>query len=57
MKKPLNMSCLLVELPGKGRCMHEVKHATSWVTVYFQMMVQVIHLDVKLDAESGMQHK
>ena len=57
MKKPLNMSCLLVELPGKGRCMHEVMHATSWVTVYFQMMVQVIHLDVKFDAESGMQHK
>ena len=57
MKKPLNMSCLLVELPGKGRCVHEVMHATSWVTVHFQMMVRVIHLDVKFDAESGMQHK
>ena len=57
MKKPLDMSCLLVELPGKGRCVHEVMHATSWVTVYFQMMARDIQLDVKFDTESGMQHK
>ena len=57
MKKPLNMSCLLVELPVKDRCVHEVMHASCWVAVYFQMMVQVIYLLVKFDAGSGMQHR